>query len=306
MNYVALDFETANSYPGGACSVALARFDEEGGSLLETYYTLIRPKHPYFDPGMTAVHKLSSDECLAAPEFDQIWGGDMRTFIGRDILVAHNAVFDMGVMKAAFEAYDLEAREMSYLCTLIIARKLWPKMHSYKLSYLVDYFDMEYQAHYALDDAIMCGKIMYRLCQGHLNELLDLRRFLITKGIEPKVIEHQRKDADFSYKRIESGCPEPYEAVSHKPSYCIQGLWDDYLRAHNQKHYNQADKIAGNLLSQCPFGQELDLLVFKCETKIATSTKGQYLHQVIECCLICREKVKQDTEYSSTYGKDGP
>jgi DNA polymerase-3 subunit epsilon len=70
-------------------------------------------------------------------------------------------------------------------------------MHSYKLSYLVDYFDMEYQAHYALDDAIMCGKIMYRLCQGHLNELLDLRRFLITKGIEPKIIEHQRKDADF-------------------------------------------------------------------------------------------------------------
>lgn len=195
MNYVALDFETANSYPGGACSVALARFDEEG-TLLETYYSLIRPKHPYFDPGMTAVHKLSSDDCLAAPEFDKIWE-QMRSFIGRDILVAHNAVFDMGVMKAAFEAYDLEAREMSYLCTLTIARKLWPKMHSYKLSYLVDYFDMEYQAHYALDDAIMCGKIMYRLCQGHLNELLDLRRFLITKGIEPKVIEHQRKDADF-------------------------------------------------------------------------------------------------------------
>jgi DNA polymerase-3 subunit epsilon len=103
----------------------------------------------------------------------------------------------MGVLKGCFEVYDLEARQMPYLCTLTIAKKVWPKMLSYKLSYLVDYFGMEYQAHYALDDAIMCGKMMHKLCYGHLNEMLDLRRFLITKGIEPKFIENQRKDGDF-------------------------------------------------------------------------------------------------------------
>ncbi|NCC64485.1 MAG: DNA polymerase III [Spirochaetia bacterium] len=195
MNYVALDFETANAYAGGACSVALVRFDEEG-TLLDSYYSLIRPKHPYFDPGMSAVHKLKDEDCLASDEFDQIWP-KMRDFIGKDLLVAHNASFDIGVLKGCFEVYDLEAREMSYLCTLTIARKLWPKMHSYKLAYLVDYFGMEYQAHNALDDATMCGKMMYKLCYGHLNDMLDLRRFLLTKGIEPKVIEHQRKDADF-------------------------------------------------------------------------------------------------------------
>jgi DNA polymerase-3 subunit epsilon len=72
MNYVAIDFETANGYPGGACSVALARFDEEG-MLLDTYYSLIHPKHPYFDPSMTAVHQLKDEDCLAAPEL--IWFG---------------------------------------------------------------------------------------------------------------------------------------------------------------------------------------------------------------------------------------
>lgn len=194
MTYTAIDFETANSYPGGACSVALARFDEEG-TLLDTYYTLIKPKHPYFDPSMTAVHKLDEQQCLAAFEFDAIWP-KMRDFIGRDPLVAHNAVFDMGVLKGCLEVYDLEARQMSYFCTLTIAKKLWPKMLSYKLSYLVDYYGMEYQAHYALDDAIMCGKMMYKLCAGHLNEMLDLRRFLITKGIEPKVIENHQKGGD--------------------------------------------------------------------------------------------------------------
>lgn len=195
MNYVAIDFETANTYPGGACAVALARFDE-GGSLLETYYSLIRPKHPYFDPGMSAVHKLKDEDCLLSPEFDVLWP-QVRDFLGKDILVAHNAVFDMGVLKGCFEAYDLEARATSYFCTYTIARKVWPKMFSYKLTYLCDHFGMEYQAHYALDDAIMCGRLFAMQCSGNLSDLLSLRRFLITKGIGAKVIEHQKTELFF-------------------------------------------------------------------------------------------------------------
>lgn len=195
MNYVALDFETANSYAGGACAVALARFDEQG-SLLDTYYSLVRPKHPYFEPSMTAVHKLTEEECLAAPEFDALWP-DMRAFIGRDILVAHNAVFDIGVLQGSFEAYDLEVKAMSYFCTYTIAKKVWPKMLSYKLSFLCDHFGLVYQPHHALDDAIMCGKIFAKQCQGNLADLLTLRRFLIDLGIEAKVIEHQQTELFF-------------------------------------------------------------------------------------------------------------
>ena len=194
MNYVALDFETANEYPGGACSVALARFDEEG-TLLDTYYTLIRPKQPYFDPSMSAVHQLDSAQCLAAGEFDTIWG-DLVRFIERDIVVAHNAAFDIGVLKAALEAYDLQCDGLSYLCTLVISRKVWPKLLSHKLSYIVDSLELEYRAHHALDDAIMCGKIFAKLCHGHLYDLLTLRKFLITRGIEVKTIDHQRRGAD--------------------------------------------------------------------------------------------------------------
>jgi DNA polymerase-3 subunit epsilon len=194
MHYVALDFETANEYAGGACAVALVRFDEEG-SVLDQYYTLIRPKEPYFDPSMSAVHKLNSEECLAAGEFDTIWG-DMLRFIGGDLVVAHNAPFDMGVLKGALEVYDLQCDGLSYLCTLAIARRIWPKMLSYRLSYIVESLELEYRPHYALDDALMCGKIMAKLCCGHLNDLLSLRRFLITKGIEVKRLDHQRRGED--------------------------------------------------------------------------------------------------------------
>ncbi len=194
MNYVALDFETANEYPGGACSVALARFDEEG-ELLDSYYTLIRPKEPYFDPSMSAVHQLNSSECLASPEFDAIWG-DMVRFIAGDVVVAHNAAFDMGVLKGALEVYDLQCDRLSYLCTLIIARKVWPNMLSYRLSYIVDSLELEYRAHHALDDAIMCGKIFGKLCRGELADLFTLKRFLATHAIELKTIDHQRRGGD--------------------------------------------------------------------------------------------------------------
>jgi DNA polymerase-3 subunit epsilon len=195
MTYTAIDFETANSYPGGGASVALVRFDQDGLKR-EEFYTLLRPKHRYFDPGMTAVHKLNEDECLASDEFDAVWPR-MREFIGGDLLVAHNAVFDMGVLKGSFEAYDLEVKEMNHLCTLTIARRLWPNLLSYKLAYLIDYFGMEYNAHHALDDASMCGKIFHKQCSGYLDSMFSLRRFLIKYKIEPKVIVHHRTGGDF-------------------------------------------------------------------------------------------------------------
>ena len=195
MTYTAIDFETANSYPGGGASVALVRFDQDGQKL-EEFYTLLRPKHSYFDPGMTAVHNLDEGECLASTEFDRVWPR-MRAFIGNDLLVAHNAVFDMGVLKGSLEAYDIEAKEMNYLCTLTIARRIWPNLLSYRLSYLVDYFGMEYNAHHALDDALMCGRIFHKQCAGHLNSMFSLRRFLITYKVEPKVIVHHRTGGDF-------------------------------------------------------------------------------------------------------------
>ena len=113
---------------------------------------------------MSAVHQLDSNECLAADQFDTIWPAMVR-FIGRDLVVAHNAAFDIGVLKGALEVYDLQCDGLSYLCTLIIARKIWPKLLSYKLSYIVDSLELEYRSHYALDDAIMCGKNLSKLCR---------------------------------------------------------------------------------------------------------------------------------------------
>ena len=46
MNFVTIDFETANNMPQSACSIGLAKFDEEG-KVVDTFYSLIKPPKNY-------------------------------------------------------------------------------------------------------------------------------------------------------------------------------------------------------------------------------------------------------------------
>ncbi|MCR5732882.1 MAG: 3'-5' exoribonuclease, partial [Sphaerochaetaceae bacterium] len=163
MEYVAIDFETANRYPDSACAIGLSLFDEEGVRR-DSFYSLICPVIPYFDPVCTNVHHLDSRDVLRAPKLDEIWD-DIYSFIGSRPLVAHNARFDMGVLKASLTRCGINPPPYEYYCTLNLARRLLPGYDCYKLTYLVDQvLGMNYHAHLASDDAYVCGKLFHRLC----------------------------------------------------------------------------------------------------------------------------------------------
>ncbi len=179
MEYVALDFETANRTRESACSLGLALFDEEG-SLLDTWYTLVKPPTSWFDPVCIAVHGLKWQDVADAPTFETAWPQAWQFIDGR-LVVAHNASFDMGVLKASLQYYGMEIPPLKYACTLKVARKAWPTMENHKLTYLSQEFNMEYRAHHALDDAVNCGKLFAMGCHGHLNEMDELRKFLIVR-----------------------------------------------------------------------------------------------------------------------------
>ena len=166
MQYVALDFETASSRADSACSIGLVKMDEEG-YVIDTYYSLVRPPVLIFDPICTAIHKLDSIDIAKAPTFKEQWP-QIRSFIGDLPLVAHNAPFDIRVLRATLEAWGLEVPCNEYYCTLSLSRKLWKGKQSYKLTYLSSEFGWEYDAHNALEDALMCGRIFSKLCGSYL------------------------------------------------------------------------------------------------------------------------------------------
>lgn len=186
MEFVAIDFETANQYPQSACSVGLARFDGDG-RVTDRFYSLIKPPRGYdmFLAHNVEIHGIRPRDVADAPDFAYIWP-EIELFIGNDVLVAHNAEFDMGILRSLFSHYCIEKPELRYFCSLQISRRIWPNLSSHALTFLSDHFQLEYNAHNALDDAINCGKIFVRCCNGRLYELQDLRKFLIVRGIELK------------------------------------------------------------------------------------------------------------------------
>ena len=201
MNYVAIDFETAACRMDSACALGLVRFDSEGTEL-ESWYSLIRPPVLQFDDVCTQVHHLSPLDITKAPTLKELWP-EIREFIKNAPLVAHNAQFDMNVLRHTLVAWDLDVPSYTYFCTLSLSRKLWNGRRSYKLTSLAEDMGWEYDAHNALADAEVCGKLFSRLCGEVLyNDDVAARFFsrIYKKGekhVFPETLESPYKDTLF-------------------------------------------------------------------------------------------------------------
>jgi DNA polymerase-3 subunit epsilon len=84
----------------------------------------------------------------------------MIQFVESDVLIAHNAPFDMGVLKASADAIGFELPKVHYGCSLLVSRRVY-HLESYRLSsvaYAIGH--EEFDHHDALADADACARIM--------------------------------------------------------------------------------------------------------------------------------------------------
>ncbi|MGI5138236.1 exonuclease domain-containing protein [Streptomyces sp. CA-106110] len=98
--WVAIDFETANAYRGSPCVVGLTAVED--GHITDRMYTLIRPPaaHRHFDSYNTLVHGIRAADVESAPGWAEALQQILEFTAGRT-LVAHNAAFDLGVLRDA-------------------------------------------------------------------------------------------------------------------------------------------------------------------------------------------------------------
>jgi DNA polymerase-3 subunit epsilon len=166
LDFTAIDFETANSSSASACSVGMVKVRD--GRIVDSAYWLIKPPagHDEFWEWNTRIHGLVAADVADAQAWTEQLPG-LVAFADGDILVAHNAGFDMGVITGACAATLAEAPVFEYACSLQIARKTY-HLDSYRLpvAAMAAGFD-DFQHHNALADAEACAAIVVHAAGRH-------------------------------------------------------------------------------------------------------------------------------------------
>jgi len=162
MYFTAIDFETANNNADSVCSLGMVRV--ENGVITDKKYRLIRPPDFWFSRHNIAVHGIHPQDVENEPEFYRYWNS-IREFLESYPVVAHNAEFDLGVLKAVLKRYHLESPDLRYTCSVKTARRVWKGLPSYKLSSVAARFGHRFLHHHALEDAEACALIMINACK---------------------------------------------------------------------------------------------------------------------------------------------
>ncbi|MDF9799733.1 DNA polymerase-3 subunit epsilon [Catalinimonas alkaloidigena] len=164
MNFVALDFETANHRRESVCEIGIAIVQD--GIVREQKSWLVRPRDNWFNSMNTRIHGIDATKVADAPEFDELWQSVSGYFEGANV-IAHNASFDLSVLRHVLAQYELPFPELSYACSLQVARRAWRGFPSYGLSALSQRFGISLNHHAAGSDAEACAHIMLRAMEAH-------------------------------------------------------------------------------------------------------------------------------------------
>jgi DNA polymerase-3 subunit epsilon len=159
MDFISIDFETANSKRDSACQIGLAFV--EGMKVTGSTSFLIRPEPNYFDPFNTSLHGIDGDHVKDAPTFKELWPDLLRFFEGKK-LFAHNAGFDFSVLRNQFDKYDIDFPSFDYSCSYQLAKQSFPGLASYRLNYLSKELGIPLNHHEAESDAIACAAILIK------------------------------------------------------------------------------------------------------------------------------------------------
>lgn len=159
LDFTAIDFETANSSPASACSVGLVRV-RDGQVVAQTGW-LIKPAagHDEFNEWNIKIHGIHPHQVAGAATWaEQI--DRLCAFAGADVLVAHNAGFDLNVLRRSCEVAGLDAPPYRSLCSLAVARKTYD-LDSYRLPKAAAAAGFgDFPHHDALADARACAEII--------------------------------------------------------------------------------------------------------------------------------------------------
>ena len=161
-SFAAIDFETANECPTSVCSVGVVIVRD--GEIVDKFYSLIHPEPEYYKWFCQQVHGLCEADTDNAPVFPYVWDEIAPRIEGLP-LVAHNARFDEGCLKAVFKVYQMDYPDYRFYDTLAASRRHFGcslPNHQLQTVAAACGYDLT-NHHHALADAEACAAIALRI-----------------------------------------------------------------------------------------------------------------------------------------------
>jgi DNA polymerase III subunit alpha, Gram-positive type len=160
--YVVFDVETTGLSAVYDKIIELAAVKVKNGEVIDRFESFANPHHR-LSATTIDLTGITDDMVQTAPEIDEVLT-KYHNWVGNDILVAHNASFDMGFLNAGYQRAGLGKAQNPVIDTLELARLLYPTFKNHRLNTLAKKFDVELtQHHRAIYDAEATGYLLIKM-----------------------------------------------------------------------------------------------------------------------------------------------
>ncbi|TMW73243.1 PolC-type DNA polymerase III [Alteribacter natronophilus] len=167
--YVVFDVETTGLSAVYNTIIELAAVKIRDGEIVDRFEAFANPGEK-LSPTIIELTGITDDMVEDAPEPGKVLK-DFHEWMKDDILVAHNASFDMAFLDAGFKKIGYPKTPNPVIDTLELARLLYPTFRNYRLNTLCKKFNIELVSHHrAIYDAEATGHLLWKMLKDAMEK----------------------------------------------------------------------------------------------------------------------------------------
>ena len=159
--FVAFDLETTGLSSRVDRIIEIGAVLMKNGQEIDRFQTFVDPEQK-LEKKIIDLTGITDDMLVGAPKIEEVLPKFLE-FVGDRVLVAHNADFDTGFIRAECQRQNLPYG-FTTADTLVLSQNLLTHLHKFKLNIVSDALSLpDFNHHRAADDAVTCGLVMTKL-----------------------------------------------------------------------------------------------------------------------------------------------
>ncbi len=165
---VVFDIETTGKSHRTSKIIEIGALLVRGGEIVDRFSTFVDPEG-HIPEDSTEIHHITDDMVVGAPSEKDAVSAFLR-FAGQRLLVAHNANFDVGFIRAVAERHGIPFSN-PYLDTVGVSRYLNSELKNHKLATIAKYYQLgDFEHHRADADTEILAKILFKMLEALKSE----------------------------------------------------------------------------------------------------------------------------------------